>query len=398
MTIWNEDDTKIIYLAEKALEQVEPAYKIEPMDLMQQQLLPLYIKLRKEYFDNIGWENRIIEGSEEEGFLPDFVLKDSGYEVLCWTVPRASLRLADHQGDDPDFLLLSYLQHAQAVIDELDVELGFLCLEPGTQIEINYFQPEGEIKKGSEKNIKPSKAFYGGILITKGGDYRDAKTLIIYPHDTGLKTCIENAGDPLLEIGYEGKVSSARLETAADKYLHDKLEPFAQAIDEAGLGSSDDAPGNSLTGGLALAAKYLDELKWGYEISDDRETLILKHGSAIVLVSKAIIENASGETVEIVLIESPVLREVKPSATAYAMICKLNSKIHFGALGIQEYDGKKGFFGSNKMNLLTLKHALLAKTLDKEEVETGVGLLMVYADEIDDMLQKEIGGKKALDK
>ena len=53
--------------------------------------------------------------------------------------------------------------------------------------------------------------------------------------------------------------------------------------------------------------------------------------------------------------------------------------------------------GRKISSVLFLKHALLAQTLDKEEIEIGVGTIAAIADELDDELQNEFGGQKAID-
>ena len=102
-------------------------------------------------------------------------------------------------------------------------------------------------------------------------------------------------------------------------------------------------------------------------------------------------------SIEIVSIKSPILRKVEPSADLYKSISEINSSLPFGALVIEDTAGKGGKSGGKNTGVLFLKHSLLAQTLDKEEIEVGVGTMAVIADNLDDELQKEFGGQKAID-
>ena len=140
---------------------------------------------------------------------------------------------------------------------------------------------------------------------------------------------------------------------------------------------------------------YLDDLDWSYEIAA-ADMLLLQQGSAMIMISIEKCLSSDGET-EIVSIKSPILRDVKASANLYKSISEINSSLPFGTLVVEEFEGKGSIFGNKKSSLLLLKHALLAQTLDKEEIEVGVGTLAVIADDLDDKLQGEFGGKKAND-
>ena len=88
---------------------------------------------------------------------------------------------------------------------------------------------------------------------------------------------------------------------------------------------------------------------------------------------------------------------MEPSADLYKSISEINSSLPFGALVIEDTAGKGDNFGDKNTGVLFLKHSLLAQTLDKEEIEVGVGTMAVIADNLDDELQNEFGGQKAID-
>ena len=146
---------------------------------------------------------------------------------------------------------------------------------------------------------------------------------------------------------------------------------------------------------LKKVANYFDVLGWDYEVAA-ADMLLLSQGSAMIMVTIEACQSIDGET-EVVSIKSPILRNVKPSTNLYMSISEINSSLPFGALVIEEYEGKGDLFGGEKTNLLLLKHALLAQTLDKEEIEVGVGTMAVVADDLDDTLQDEFGGTKAIE-
>ena len=146
---------------------------------------------------------------------------------------------------------------------------------------------------------------------------------------------------------------------------------------------------------LKKVANYFDVLGWDYEVAA-ADMLLLSQGSAMIMVTIEACQSIDGET-EVVSIKSPILRNVEPSTNLYMSISEINSSLPFGALVIEEYEGKGDLFGGEKTNLLLLKHALLAQTLDKEEIEVGVGTMAVVADDLDDTLQDEFGGTKAIE-
>ena len=150
-----------------------------------------------------------------------------------------------------------------------------------------------------------------------------------------------------------------------------------------------------MDGSLQKVTNYLDDLGWSYEVAAI-DVLLLSQGSAMVMITIETCQSIDGP-IEIVSIKSPVLRKVEPSADLYKSISEINSSLPFGALVIEDTAGKGGESGSKNTGVLFLKHSLLAQTLDKEEIEVGVGTMAVIADELDDELQNEFGGQKAID-
>ena len=150
-----------------------------------------------------------------------------------------------------------------------------------------------------------------------------------------------------------------------------------------------------MDGSLQKVTNYLDDLGWSYEVAAI-DMLLLSQGSAMVMITIETCQSIDG-TVEIVSIKSPILRNVEPSADLYKSISEINSSLPFGALVIEDTAGKGGKSGGKNTGVLFLKHSLLAQTLDKEEIEVGVGTMAVIADNLDDELQNEFGGQKAID-
>ena len=150
-----------------------------------------------------------------------------------------------------------------------------------------------------------------------------------------------------------------------------------------------------MDGSLQKVTKYIEDLSWSYEVAAI-DMLLLSQGSAMVMITIETCQSIDG-TVEIVSIKSPILRNVEPSADLYKSISEINSSLPFGALVIEDTKGNGGEFGDKNTGVLFLKHSLLAQTLDKEEIEVGVGTMAVIADNLDDELQKEFGGQKAID-
>ena len=146
---------------------------------------------------------------------------------------------------------------------------------------------------------------------------------------------------------------------------------------------------------LKIVTKFLDDLGWSYEVAAI-DMLLLSQGSAMIMITIEKCTSIDG-TIEIVLIKSPVLRNVEPSASLYKSISEINSSLPFGALVVEKSEGITNQSGRKISSVLFLKHALLAQTLDKEEIEIGVGTIAAIADELDDELQNEFGGQKAID-
>ncbi|MEE2746269.1 MAG: hypothetical protein VX617_05250 [Pseudomonadota bacterium] len=146
---------------------------------------------------------------------------------------------------------------------------------------------------------------------------------------------------------------------------------------------------------LQKVVEYLDSLNWSYEVAAV-DMILLSEGSAMIMVTIETCQSRTGN-IDLVSIRSPILRDVKQSEELFKTISEVNSSLPFGALVLEEHEGRNSIFGSNKTSLLFLKHALLAQTLDEEEIEFGVGTIAILADELDDQLQDKFGGKKAIE-
>lgn len=98
-----------------------------------------------------------------------------------------------------------------------------------------------------------------------------------------------------------------------------------------------------------------------------------------------------GDPRTLVVLSSPILWAVPPSAALYEWVARESSKQFFGHVRVQDDPNNPG-----KM-FLAMSHTLLGDYLDEEELASALWGILTAADHWDDELQKKFGGKRLLD-
>jgi hypothetical protein len=101
-------------------------------------------------------------------------------------------------------------------------------------------------------------------------------------------------------------------------------------------------------------------------------------------------KDRDGEPRTLVLISSLILRGVKPTPALYEWVARKGGSRWFGH--VEVYDDREP--GSV---YLILSHTLLGDYLDEKELEVAMWSVLAGADGWDDELQKQFGGKRAVD-
>jgi hypothetical protein len=102
-------------------------------------------------------------------------------------------------------------------------------------------------------------------------------------------------------------------------------------------------------------------------------------------------KNSDGDAQSLVLISSPILREIKPTPALFEGVARQGGSRWFGH--VEAVD-------STVTGLVDLwmSHTLLGDYLDEQELRTGVYGVLSGADDWDDELQKRFGGKRWIDR
>lgn len=99
------------------------------------------------------------------------------------------------------------------------------------------------------------------------------------------------------------------------------------------------------------------------------------------------VKTTDGEPQSLIVISSLILRGVTPTPKLYEWVARSGGSRWFGH--VEVYDDKE----PGKV-LLIMSHTLLGDYLDQKELEHGMYAVLRSADEWDDQLQKEFGGKR----
>lgn len=92
-----------------------------------------------------------------------------------------------------------------------------------------------------------------------------------------------------------------------------------------------------------------------------------------------------------VTVSSPLLRGVTPKPELYEHIVRKIPRLWFGSVAVWDDTATPGTV------MLALGHTLLGEFLDEEELRAVVFGVLGCANELDDLLQKEFGGKRWTD-
>ncbi|MCX7621120.1 MAG: YbjN domain-containing protein [Acidimicrobiales bacterium] len=124
---------------------------------------------------------------------------------------------------------------------------------------------------------------------------------------------------------------------------------------------------------------YLRQFFDGVEVGDGMWSL--RYGSCVVNVRVDVFDEDSS----VVHIESPVVTGASPSPELFKYVATSADDHEFGHLGVrEEHDGTA---------TITFGHSLLGEFLDPAELRTAVVAVSFTADELDDMLAAQFGGK-----
>jgi hypothetical protein len=99
---------------------------------------------------------------------------------------------------------------------------------------------------------------------------------------------------------------------------------------------------------------------------------------------------AEGDPQSLVLISSLILRAVKPTPALFEWVARRGGSRWFGH--IEVYDDK-----TPGEVILVMAHTLLGDYLDEQELRHGVMGILSAANEWDDELQQQFGGKRWID-
>jgi Putative bacterial sensory transduction regulator len=115
---------------------------------------------------------------------------------------------------------------------------------------------------------------------------------------------------------------------------------------------------------------------------DENSDFSLRHGSARVFVRTRSAEKADFTWISL---DIPVLREVKETPQVLEYVALHADQYVFGHLSAAR---------TNDGLIIWLSHALLGDYLDEQELLRAVGAMLSTAEQIDDELQAQFGGKR----
>lgn len=101
-------------------------------------------------------------------------------------------------------------------------------------------------------------------------------------------------------------------------------------------------------------------------------------------------EDSEGDPRTLVLISSPILRDVKASSALFEWVARNGGSRWFGHVEVYDDDQPGSVF-------LVMAHTLLGDYLDEKELEAGMWSVLSAADGWDEELQKLFGGKRQID-
>jgi hypothetical protein len=98
--------------------------------------------------------------------------------------------------------------------------------------------------------------------------------------------------------------------------------------------------------------------------------------------------DSEGEPRSLVMVNAPILRDVRPTPELYEWVARKGGSKWFGHVEVHDQE-ESGHV------LLLMSHTLLGDFLDEDELASAMFTVMEGADEFDDELQPRFGGRKA---
>lgn len=100
-------------------------------------------------------------------------------------------------------------------------------------------------------------------------------------------------------------------------------------------------------------------------------------------------KDKEGQPQTVVLVTSPILRNVKPSPAVFEWVARHGGSRWFGHVEVHDEEGGTLF--------LMMSHSLLGDYLDEAELSVALFGVLAAADSWDDELQQKFGGKRWAD-
>ena len=128
-------------------------------------------------------------------------------------------------------------------------------------------------------------------------------------------------------------------------------------------------------------------------VSVSKDNFLVKFEEASTTVMIRVQEwgaTAEGDAQSLVLITSPILLGVEPTAALFEWVARNGGSKWFGHVEVHESSE------DDRVNLI-MSHTLLGDYLDAKELEHGMYAVLMAADEWDDELQPMFGGKRLTD-
>lgn len=136
-----------------------------------------------------------------------------------------------------------------------------------------------------------------------------------------------------------------------------------------------------LTGGMGLRV----------EVTQDAYLVRFDDLSTAVEVSvREWTEDRDGNPQTLVVVTSPILSDVPASAPLFEWVARQNGSRWFGRIEVYD-DEEPGTV------MLVMSHTLLGDYLDERELEVTLWGVLAAADQWDDELQVEFGGRRLID-
>ncbi len=132
----------------------------------------------------------------------------------------------------------------------------------------------------------------------------------------------------------------------------------------------------------------------GYKVQLSGETLSVSFedfSTSVQLRVKTWGNDSEGDPETLVLINSMILRGVKPSPALYEWVARTGGSQWFGHVEVYDDGDEPGAVS------LWMAHTLLGDYLDEKELGHAMHCVLDAANKLDDELQQQFGGKRQID-